>query len=631
MSSIAGIVHLDGAPVDPKDLTAMLQSLASNKPPGCGHRSFGWVGLAHDSPTTTRGSVGEQQPIGDAEAGCWLVADVRIDNRQELIRAVQQSGVSLRWGTDAELILRAYQIWGEATPEKLLGDFAFAIWDSSRQRLFCARDPLGVKPFYYYLDGRRFLFASAIRGLFGYPNLPRRLNEVMAGLYLADDYSDKKQTLYLDLFRLPLGSRLSLEGHHFRQERYWDVRFDKPIRYPREEDYSQHFRELFFKAVECRLCSSQPVGAFLSGGLDSSSVVSAAQHIYAKNGNGKALETFSGYFLTPLCDERNAIGEVTRCWPVHAHTYRLDDVSPSTYAEEMIEQFHGIHDPTLFSFRALAEKAREKAVRVILTGIGGDEFHTGIPFVFADLLRQGRLHETYSQINLFAETLLFNRRTLWLRYALFPLLPEQMKNAYRQLRRHVRRQYPPWITPEFAHRIGLPERLATRQPNPPHTSHVQGHLYQVLEGGYWTFVMEQMQALGGTQQIEFRFPMADARLVDFVMRIPGEQLLQGDTTKRLLRLALKGILPDGIRLQKRKTEFDPVIEYEFRERPFVRGFLESLELARDGFVVSPEVKKFYSRVVRGGTKQAMALYSILAVELWYRRQKTRLPGWGGGA
>ena len=578
---------------------------------------MGPVGLGHCLLATTPESVGEQQPIGDEESGCWLVADARLDNRDDLVAALEQARLPLRWGTDAELILRAYQLWGEAAPEKLLGDFAFALWDERRQRLFAARDPLGVKPFYYHLDNRRFLFASALKALFASTSLRRRPNELMIGLYLADDFSEKEQTLYADVFRLPGAHRMTLAGGQRKGDRYWRPAWDKPIRYARDEDYAEHFREIFACAVECRLRSPQPVGAFLSGGLDSGSVVSMTQHLYEKNGQSKALEAFSGYFLDPPCDEREYTEEHTRRWPIRVNYYLLDGIGAATYAEEMTEQFEGIHEATLFTYWVLAEKAREKGIRVILTGTGGDDFYSGNPYVFSDLLRRGRLQDVYVQINQLAQTLSLDRRGLWLYYTLLPLLPDPIRGLLRRLRWQFRGRYPRWIAPDFAQRIHLTEHLGADRRGLPKIEQARRYTYQTLNADCWTFTMEELNALAAAKQIEFRCPFADPRLVDFALRIPGGQFLRGDFTKWTLRLALKGILPEPIRLRKKKTRFDEVVEKELRESDLA-GTLDRLELVTEGFVDAEELKRFYAQVCCGGTGHTVLFYTILSLNTWYK-------------
>ena len=130
--------------------------------------------------------------------------------------------------------------------------------------------------------------------------------------------------------------------------------------------------------------------------------------------------------------------------------------------------------------------------------------------------------------------------------------------------------------------------------------------------------MEATNAVAGSRSVELRYPYADARLIDFALRIPGEQIARDDLHKRLLRSAVKGLLPEAIRMRKDKTVFDAVLERDYRERPMMRDLLGSLEIARDGYVKTPEVRKFFDQVCQGGTKASIPLYSIFSVELWYR-------------
>ena len=619
MSSIAGVVRLDGAPVSQNHLQAMLDSMAMRGPDGAGVQVSGSVGLGHGLLRTTPESDGEQQPVYDEESDCRLVADIRLDNREELIKTIETNGLPGRGTTDAELVLRGYRLWGDKVSEHLLGDFSFALWDGKRRRLLCVRDPVGVKPFYYYRDRNLFLFASELKPLFSYPGPTRRPNELMMGLFLADDFSDQEQTLYRNAFRLPAAHRMTLEGGRLRQARYWDVRMHEPIFYKKDEEYTEHFRELFTQAVSCRLRGNGPVAAFLSGGLDSGSIVSVAQDIYEKEGNSKSLETFSGYYEGIDCDEREYIQEITRRWPIRSRIFSLDHVGASTYAEEFAEQFEFIHDATLCFYRTMTEMVRKEGFRVILSGIGGDEYYSGSAYTFADQLREGRVLEVIRQINICARTHPhLSRRRLWTYYVLYPLLPGPLRNMVRSLYRSFKPPYPPWINPQFAQRIGLAEQLRKKPPPITGVEQARRFPYEILHGGYWSYVMEATNAVAASQSVELRYPYADARLVDFALRIPGEQVARDDLHKRLLRRAVKGLLPEAIRQRKDKTIFDQALERDFRERPMIRDLLGSLEIARDGYVNTQEVRKFFDQVCRGGSKAAIPLYSIFSVELWYR-------------
>lgn len=160
MSGITGIYHLDGRPVDPALLRRMTDIIGHRGPDGAGYWLDGPVGLGHRMLHPTPESLRETQPLLDETGNLCLTLDGRVDNREELRTALEDKGTKLRTDTDAELVLQAYECWGEECPKKIIGDFVFVIWDGRMRQLFCARDPLGVKPFYYYTDGRTFLYGS---------------------------------------------------------------------------------------------------------------------------------------------------------------------------------------------------------------------------------------------------------------------------------------------------------------------------------------------------------------------------------------------------------------------------------------------------------------------------------------
>src|SRR3989441_8528576 len=256
---------------------------------------------------------------------CVLTADARIDNRAELLAALGR-GVE---ATDAELILGAYQRWGERAPEHLLGDFAFAIWDGRREVLFCARDHFGVKPFYYHhAPGRLFAFGSEIKALLALAEVPRRLNETRVADYLVPLLEDKEITFYEEIVRLPPAHRMTVSRDGMRIEQSWALDPTREIRLKSDAEYAAAFREIFTEAVRCRLRSAFPVGSMLSGGLDSSSIVCVARKLLAEDGGGK-LHTFSAIFPdVPECDEREYIEAVLGGHGVKPHYVRGDRLSP---------------------------------------------------------------------------------------------------------------------------------------------------------------------------------------------------------------------------------------------------------------------------------------------------------------
>ncbi|PON18169.1 hypothetical protein C2W62_09350 [Candidatus Entotheonella serta] len=191
----------------------------------------------------------------------------RLDNRQDLTETLTTKGHGgLEHATDADLILAAYQCWDSDCAAHLIGDFAFAIWDAPKQRLFAARDAMAMRPLYYRAEPRRALFATEIKQLVALPDVPVRLYEPAVSAHLAGLFGPLSWTCYAGIIQLEPAHALVIDASEHRTWRYWDIDPDAEIRYPREADYAEHFMELFQESVRCRLRSVKPVGLLLSGG-----------------------------------------------------------------------------------------------------------------------------------------------------------------------------------------------------------------------------------------------------------------------------------------------------------------------------------------------------------------------------
>ena len=175
-----------------------------------------------------------------------LTADARIDNRPELLRTLRLGDSDV---PDSELILAAYEKWGEDLAAHLVGDFAFALWDGHARKLVCARDVMGIKPFYYYAGGEVFAFASEIKGLLAHPEVPRRLNETKVVDYLAPVFEDLEQTFYEGIYRLPPAQVLVVEEGRIRRRTYWELDASRELRLGSDEAYVEAFREVFTEAL----------------------------------------------------------------------------------------------------------------------------------------------------------------------------------------------------------------------------------------------------------------------------------------------------------------------------------------------------------------------------------------------
>ena len=285
MSGFVGLLNLDGEPVDRVLLERLTQFLAFRGPDEQRIYCQGPLGLGHAMLRATREAATEKQPAALGER-LFIIADARIDARAELIaklRAKNSSAGSLSLSTpDSELILRAYDCWGEACVENLLGDFSFAIWDARERRLFCARDQMGVKPLFYARSGSTFVFGNTLDCLRMHPAVSSRLNDLaIADFLLWDMNQEPSSTSFADIQRLPPAHLLVCATEKLEVRRYWNLCVSSPIQFRQSEEYIERFRELLDTAVADRL-RSDSAGVLMSGGLDSTIVRRRAPRTFSK-------------------------------------------------------------------------------------------------------------------------------------------------------------------------------------------------------------------------------------------------------------------------------------------------------------------------------------------------------------
>jgi asparagine synthase (glutamine-hydrolysing) len=294
MSGIAGIYYRDQHPVDSQPLRAMTEAAVHRGPDGVGHWVQGSVAFGHLQLCTTPESLTEQQPLVTPNGNYAITCDGRVDNRRELIQDLRSFGAVSDRAPDAALVLQAYLVWGTGCLDHITGDFAFALWDGVKRQVFCARDRLGIRPFYYYCDSSKFIFGSEINSLLQHPGVPNQLNEAMVGLYLSGGFSDGEQTFYRGIQQLPAGQFLLVNQGQLSKQLYWELEPDQTINLASDEEYVHRFHELFEEAVRCRLRSPTPVAVTLSGGLDSSSIFCTAGELLARGQSPKCrLRAFS--------------------------------------------------------------------------------------------------------------------------------------------------------------------------------------------------------------------------------------------------------------------------------------------------------------------------------------------------
>lgn len=623
MSAIVGIYFLDGRPVERTDLERMVQSVVYLGQDGVGLWSEGPVGLGHRMFWTTPESLHEKLPLVNETGDLVLTADARIDNREELISAL---GVTVRpheMISDSALILGAYEKWGERSQEKLLGDFAFAIWDRRKQVLFCARDHFGIKPFYYYRSGRVFVFGSEIKTLWCLSEVPRRLNEVRIGDYLASLLEDQAITFYQDVFRLPAAHSITVSPYERPPMRYWSLDPSREVRLASNEAYAEALRERFSEAVRCRLRSAFPVGSMLSGGLDSSSIVCTARHLLQENGGGR-LHTFSAVFDTlPQCDERPFINAVLDQGGLEPHFVHADQLNPLAGLDDAFwhadQLFLG---PNAFMHLGLFHAAQAQGVRVLLDGFDGDSTVSHGVAYLTELAGTGRWGALATEVSALSKKVNIPSWKI-LKVCLRPLVPEPAAKVLRRLRRVDPSPWNAIINPDFARRINLQERIDAQQryvSQPMRTSRADH--WRRLRSAALTYAVETIGRTAAGFSLQHTFPFFDKQLAEFCLALPPEQKLNRGWTRVVMRRAMANLLPEKVQWRGGKADLSPMLIFGLLR--FNRGWLEEVICENpqviEKYMNISALREVYRRYVSRSTEiDTVILWKATALALWLRR------------
>jgi asparagine synthase (glutamine-hydrolysing) len=545
MSGILGIFNFDGAPVSPRLTGRMTEFMAFRGPDGQKTWIDGAVGLGHAMLRATDESLVERQPFS-LDNQVWIVADARVDGRSDLRRRLEavKRGY-LKDATDVELILHAYLAWGEDCVSHLIGDFAFAIWDKREQRVFCARDHFGIKPFYYALTNNCLIVSNTLDCLRLHPAVSGVLNDQAVGDFLIwESNQNPETTFFAGVQRLPPAHTLTWSNGALRTRRYWTMPIDDEIRYRHETDYVERFVELLDVAVNDRLRTDR-VGVFMSGGMDSTTIAATANKLLSRKNAPFDLRAYTIVYDRLIPDEeRRYSGLAAEHIGIPINYIVADDY-------QLFERFDAQEtrrpEPANFPLAAMVVdqyRQMKPHTRVTLTGQGGDVVLRGS---FSYL------------INLF-KSLQFGRAVMEVgRHALAHGRLPQIGFRTR-IRRWLNKpgwkfSYPDWLNRDFEARLNLPERWKQLLTEQPHVHPRRPEAYRILTAHFWTKLFEAYDPEMTNFPIETRHPLFDLRLLRYLMALPT---LPVCVDKRLMRLAMKGLLPEqNLRRPKAPMMADP--------------------------------------------------------------------------
>jgi asparagine synthase (glutamine-hydrolysing) len=576
MSGIAGIVNLNQARVERRLLQRLADFLAFRGPDA----QETWIdhnfGFAHTSLRTTFESEHEHQPF-TLDGKVWIVADARVDARKELIAELAASGRILPpEATDVELILRAYHAWGESCVEHLLGDFAFGIWDSREQCLFCARDHMGVKPFYYAHIGPVVIFSNTLDCVRLHPAVSDRLNDLaVADFLLFEGNQNPATTTLADIQRLAPAHRATWSSAGLKLSRYWTLPIDEPVFYRRADDYVDRFKELLRQAVTDRLRTKR-VGILMSGGLDSPTLAATTRDLLCERHGSADLKAFTSVGSYGP-DERHYAGLVARRLDIPIQ-FQVDENKPVDLNWER-KRIHTAEPATSpWGVPAAEESWREMGTysRVFFYGEGPDNAlrFEWQPY-FRYLLRQcrggagsvldhgkdGRATWYARLLQAFFSVAVHGPIPFWGR---IPRKIEKLASGW-----NYERNFPVYLNPALESRLSLRARWEEFQ-RPLTSAHpVRPRGYASMLIPLWQFLFESLDAGWTHSPVEVRHPYVDLRMLRFLLAVPA---LPWCRCKYLLRRAMRGVLPRPVlRRGKEGVPLGPIVKRlnELAVFPFV--------------------------------------------------------------
>ena len=640
MCGIAGIAGLSPHSAAPQraELREMIERLHHRGPDGYGFYEDPHVGLAHARLSIIDLATGDQ-PIHNEDRSVWVVFNGEIFNYIELRAELERAGHRFYTRSDTEVIVHLYEQHGLDFVQHLNGQFAIALWDTRRHRLVLARDRTGIRPVFYALHDGRLVFASEIKALFGHRGVPRRLRPAALGQVFTFWSAQAPTTVFEGVLALPAGHILVLEHGRSEVRKYWDWSFPEDgakIRPVAEE--ADALRTLLVDAVRLQLRADVPVGAYLSGGLDSSIVTTLIKHF-----TDTPLRTFSLTFEDGEFDESDYQQELVRYLGTNHTTVRCTrgDIG-AAFPRAVWHAETPILRTAPTPLMLLSERVRAEGYKVVLTGEGADEVFAGY-----DLYKEAKVRRFWAQ----------SPHSTWrprLLERLYPYLKhspvagrglaqgffgQDLDQTHSPWFAHM----PRWRTTQRLWQFLTPEAradasafdpiadLATRLPAafdrwPPlsRDQYVEAH---TLLSNY--LLNSQGDRMAMANSVEGRFPFLDHRVIEFANGLPPHHKLRALEEKHVLKQAVRGLLPERIRTRSKQPYRAPDSQSFFVDgRPieYVGALFSDVRVGESGLFDPVAVRKLYEKCRAGraiGFSDNMAFVGILSTllvdEMFVRR------------
>lgn len=620
MCGICGVVnrHSD-APVQFADVKKMCDVITHRGPDDEGQYVKNNVGLGMRRLSIIDLSTGAQ-PIYNEDNSVVIVFNGEIYNHTIIRRDLEAKGHKFKTKTDTEAILHAYEEYGVDCVQHLNGMFAFSIWDENKKRLFIARDRIGIKPLYYYSDEKRFVFGSELKSILQINDVPREVEPKALDTFLTVEYIPAPLSIFKKIYKLPAAHWLLYENGELKIQKYWHLEYKQSAK--SEPELCEELREILHDAVKIRLMSDVPLGAFLSGGLDSSSIVAMMSKSMSE-----PVKSFSIGFDDSTYNELPYARAIAK----HFNTDHYEEIIKPDAVDLTEKIIHQLDEPfndfSVLPTYMVSEMAR-KYVTVALSGDGGDELLAGYDTYIAE--RMARQYAKFPSI--------VRKGAL---EPIITLLPptEKKKGLINKAKRFIEGarlpaelQHTRWMTfmqqaekqllylPEFIDKLDgynphgfILEKLQHISSLDPldQQEYIDIHTYLVDD------ILVKVDRMSMAVSLEARVPMLDFRFVEFAATIPSSMRLSGNRTKHILKQAMKGILPEFI-LNRGKEGFSiPIKNWMKNElKPMMLDSLSETNVKNAGYFEPKYVTHLVNEHLTGKENHSHRLWALMMFHMW---------------
>jgi len=622
MSGICGVVNFKGQPINKDTLKKMVEFIDYRGPDGINYFVEDNVGLVNLAFNTTPESLLEKQPLISADL--ILTADARVDNREPLIKVLKDKGyLKGIKHTDADLILAAYECWEEDCPKHIIGDFSFAVWDKSKEKLFMARDSAGLRQLFYSFYDNTLFFASAMQPIaHALPKMPSLNIQLMQDFLRRSFNLWTCQTIFKGVSRLPPAHFISVENGSLKKRLYYVFGQQPKPDFSHDEEWIDAFQDLLDEILTNQLRSITPVGIWVSGGLDSSALACQTYHLRKKDSDLPKIKLISSIFEDmPSANEKPFFDSVAEYCEGTSVKYVISD-DKWAFCELGRDDEFPMDEPDIWELRGYTrgtmKATRDEGCSVYLTGLGSDDligqafYHTPVA------LRDVKLKDWIQEISWFKKKGGLKLFDLLLRAYLFPIVPNDLAfkvlTFFRKNKLHLLNKN---NKPSNVNICNLKENFM----KPPGLDNYGLKAYQMLRNPWFTSSFDMFGLMAFHNGLEIRQPYLDRRMIEFLIKIPSHLRSFNGVTRVLLRESMRDKMPENVRMRSDKGLVTELYYNGFnKEKKRIRNLLQNSELEKLGLVDSTKLEHEFKLLWEKNYENSKYLAWYITLETWLREK-----------